>query len=588
MGTFELRDYLQPLRRWWWLLVTATLIAVVASFLYSASQPAVYQSRATLMVGADMRNPNPNGGEFYMAQQLAGIYADVANSGRVREATLKALGFDWLPYYDISHPLNSQVIQVQVFDQDPQRAFVVATELVKQIILLGPAGQEEQIEQAFVAEQLDKMRTSIKETENEISKQENNLLTINSARELANQQAEIGALQAKLNTLRTNYTSLLATTQRGAINAIQVLDPAYLPTEPMDSGLFSAMLAAAALGFTLAAGGAYLIECLDNSVKSVAEIKTGLKLTLLGTVPEISEVSRDSDGRLVMLNNVASLAVEAYRGLRTNLQFASVDEPLRQILVTSSQAEEGKSLTAANLAVALARSGKTVILVDADLHRPTQHRLFKLINNVGLTTALLSHYTCPDELLQPTIVPGLSVLTSGPLPPNPAELLGSRRMHELLEVLKQAAEVVIVDSPPVTAVVDAAVLSAVVDGVLLVIRSERTSRDTVKQAIDALQQVKAHLLGAVFNRVAAQKSAYYHSKGYGYYQSAHWRAVKLPIDNGEPQARMSAARSPDTDPLSTDDPPQDAQAAHRTNGQSASTPEYNHRPLRKRYSFRAN
>ena len=160
-----------------------------------------------------------------------------------------------------------------------------------------------------------------------------------------------------------------------------------------------------------------------------------------------------------MIDNEQAPSSEAYRILRTNLQFASVDTNLKLLMVTSPSPREGKSVTTANLSAALAHAGKRVILVDGDLHRPRQHQLFQLINNVGLTTALLHTELDFDILLRETSVPNLRVLTSGPLPPNPAELLGSTRMAEVLDLLQERADIVIIDSPPVTVVADTAVLS---------------------------------------------------------------------------------------------------------------------------------
>jgi capsular exopolysaccharide synthesis family protein len=219
------------------------------------------------------------------------------------------------------------------------------------------------------------------------------------------------------------------------------------------------------------------------------------------------------------------------------LQFASIDRPLRQILLTSAQPEEGKSLTSANLSAALARAGKKVILVDADLHRPTQHRLFKLFNNIGVTTALLNEDVDYEMLLQPTTLPGLSLLTSGPLPPNPAELLGSKRMQEVLKGLQELADIVVIDSPPVTAVVDAMILANQMDGVLVVMRSEKSSRDAVKRALSALHQVKAPILGAVLNGISEHKKEYY-LHNYGYYSSVYGRS--LTSTNASPQAHPAS------------------------------------------------
>jgi polysaccharide biosynthesis transport protein len=529
---FTLSDYVRPLMRRWWLLAAATLIAMISSFVYMANQPQVYISRATISVGTGLQDPNPNGSEFFLAQQLAETYADMANRAPLRIATLESLELDWLPYYIVSQIPNKPVIEVQVYDENPERAFIVAEEILRQIILQGPAGKEQQNRRDFIEQQLIKIETSITQTEEEVVLRENELLAINSARELANKQAEIQALQNKLSTLQKNYAELLATTQRGAVNVLQVLEPATEPTEPIQSQLVMNMLVAAAVGLALAAGGAYVLEYLDNSLKDAEEIKKALGVTMLATVPKIPEVDGNATNKLIMLRNTQSPVIEAYRILRTNLQFAAVDRTLRLLLVSSPQPEDGKSLTAANLSIALARAGKKVILIDGDLHRPSQHRLFNLYNNIGVTTALLAEAAELDQLLQPTLVPGLSVLTSGPLPPNPAELLGSKRMQEILSKLKELADIVILDSPPIAAVVDGIILSTEADGMLLVIRAGKTSRDAAKRALNALDQVRAPVLGTVLNGVDARNTEYQFYGKYGYYNVAYGRSA-VALHNGK-------------------------------------------------------
>jgi non-specific protein-tyrosine kinase len=213
---------------------------------------------------------------------------------------------------------------------------------------------------------------------------------------------------------------------------------------------------------------------------------------------------------------------EAYRILRTNLQFTQVGRPLRSLLVTSALPGEGKSLTAANLAAAMAQVGKRVVLVDGDLHRPCLHSMFGLPNQLGLTTALLDRDGTLDvnTLPQETAVPGLRVLTSGPLPPNPAELLGSDRTGCVLAGLLAHADLLVLDSPPATSLTDAEILGAQVDGVLLVVLAGLTSRAAVRCALDALAQVHAHVVGTVLNCMRPSRTAgyfYYHdlSQEYG-------------------------------------------------------------------------
>ncbi|HMN31514.1 MAG TPA: Wzz/FepE/Etk N-terminal domain-containing protein, partial [Caldilineaceae bacterium] len=199
----DLTAYLRPLLRWWWLLVAAMLVAMVSSFFYTSSQPAIYTARATIMVGSSIKDPNPNGAEFYLAGQLAAAYADIAGRAPLYQATKEALNMPWLPAYSIAQIAGGPVIEVLVYDGDPQRAYMVADELVKQVIALGP--QEEQSRQAFIDQQLTKLQDSITQTEATIAQRENELLNIDSARELANQQAEIKALQEKASSLQQNY-----------------------------------------------------------------------------------------------------------------------------------------------------------------------------------------------------------------------------------------------------------------------------------------------------------------------------------------------------------------------------------------------
>jgi non-specific protein-tyrosine kinase len=222
----------------------------------------------------------------------------------------------------------------------------------------------------------------------------------------------------------------------------------------------------------------------------------------------------DSGAGLVAYTEPKSAAAEAYRALRTNIQFASPDKPVHTILATSTRPDDGKSTTIANLAITFAASGAPTVLVDADLRRPHLHRMFGLSNDSGLTTWVSEAARANVDIasvslpLQATMVPGLKVLTSGPAPPNPAEILASQRVAELLSLLREAAEYVLIDTPPIIAVTDAAVLAPRVDGVLLVVNAGKTRRDLALKARDMLRQVNATLLGVVLNNASIDKSAY--------------------------------------------------------------------------------
>jgi len=209
---------------------------------------------------------------------------------------------------------------------------------------------------------------------------------------------------------------------------------------------------------------------------------------------------------LVALRDPRSPAAEAYRTLRTNIQFSSLDKPLRTLLATSSAPNEGKSTTVANLAITMAQAEQRVILVDCDLRRPSLHELFGLPNETGLTNLILAQDSAPP--LQSTEVPGLSLLTSGPLPPRPADILGSRRMEALIARLREEADIVLFDTPPVAAVTDAAALATRVDGVLLVFQAHKTTRERARQARQILEKVKANIIGVVLNNAEIERGYY--------------------------------------------------------------------------------
>ena len=223
----------------------------------------------------------------------------------------------------------------------------------------------------------------------------------------------------------------------------------------------------------------------------------------------------DRTATLITIGNPRSPISEAYRTLRTNLEFTSLDKPIRSMVVTSAAPEEGKSTTLANLAVTVAQAGKKVILVDCDLRRPALHQIFNAPSTPGFTDMMRDDALMNQPPLQETSVPNLFLLPSGTLQPNPAELLGSRRMGDVIAALQHHAEMVLFDAPPVIAVTDAAVLSSKVDAVLLVVSAGKTKREHAKKAKALLDKVNAHLIGAVLNNVKGESSLYqyYASEG---------------------------------------------------------------------------
>ncbi len=515
----ELKEYLIPLRKWWWLIVAATLVAAFSSFLATRQQPYNYAARATLLVGRSIKSTNPQDYEINASQQLGQTYANLALRRPIQEGVKATLGLQWLPEYSVKMLPNTQLLEIQVLDTNPLRGQAVANELANQLILQTPAEERDlQQRRDYVNRDLQATEAAMDETKAEIERLRIQLANMFSARQIADTQSQIAALEQKLRSYQATYLASLEFVQ-GGVNTLQIVESADAPTEPVGPNKGMTILLAAVIGLALAAGAAYLLEYLDDTLKTPDDVRKATALTTLGAVPSIKGL--DGGATLPLAGEGQSAALEAYRVLRTNLQFVGIDKPLRTLMVTSPVPSEGKSLTAGNLAAALAHAGKRVALVDTDLHRPRLHRLFGLANNLGLTTALLNGEAELGSLLQATTVPGLSVLTTGPLPPNPAELLGSGHMRDLLATLAERYDMVLFDTPPVLALSDAAVLGSQVDGVLLVISAGETRRDMASRAVAALHQANARVVGALINRVPIHPSGYYYYYyRYGYYYNS--------------------------------------------------------------------
>ena len=512
----ELKRYLLPLRRWWWLLLAATLVAGMSSFLATIRQAPIYQALTTLMVGQVFTDPNPSTNEFNLSQQLAANYAEIANREPMREATMQALGLDFLPDYQATAQEEGQFIEIVVTDIIPERAQAVANELAKQLVLRTPTGggSLEQSRQEFIIKQLDKLQIQIDDTEAEIARLQDELGGMDSARQIADTQAQITALEMKQSDLQTNYADLLANTQSGALNTISVIETASKPTRPIGPNKALTILLAAAIGFSLAAAAAYILDYLDDTVKSADEVE---ELTHASIIGYIGELDGDNVGRLYVSESPRHPVVEAYRSLRTNLEFAGVDKPLKTLLVSSADTEDGKTSVAANLAVVMAQAENKVILVDSDLRKPNVHNFFGMSNEYGLSDVFRGRLSIEDATKEWS-GGKVSVITAGAPPPNPAELLGSKKMVQILEYLESQADVVIVDGPPFL-VADAAVLSSKVDGVLLVIRANYTHQPAIKAMMEQVARSGARVVGVALNRIPRKSAGYNTGNYYSSYYS---------------------------------------------------------------------
>jgi polysaccharide biosynthesis transport protein len=297
-----------------------------------------------------------------------------------------------------------------------------------------------------------------------------------------------------VNVLNRQEKDLLAdpyAAYREALQVIEFAQPNRTPVSPLTSR--NVLLA-------------LLIEYTNDTVKTSEDVQRLVGLPTLASISQIGGVP----AKLITVAAPRSPIAEAYRMLIAQIEFAGIPNPLRSVMVTSAEAHEGKSTTVANLAVALAQNGKRVILVDADLRAPTLHRIFKLNNDLGLSTALLANdWKKLDELIQPTETENLRVLPSGVLPANPARLVGGERMAALASELDQRADIVLYDSPSALAVVDPTLLGRVCDATLLVVKDESTRAANIQRATAVIRQSGTIMLGVVLNNLSTQSPSYY-------------------------------------------------------------------------------
>jgi succinoglycan biosynthesis transport protein ExoP len=513
----RLEQYFAVIRKWLWLIVASVLVSTISGYLGTLQMPRIYQAATTVMVGQALEQPDPNSQDLYLGQQLAQTYADMARRRPILAGVAEALGLDYVPSAEnvsARQVPGTQLLEIAVRDTHPERAMYIADEIAHQLILQSPTqAREEQERRAFVQTQLEDLESWIQETQDELDEEQARLESANGARAIEQYQANIAALWQKLSSYRSTYATLLPAVQ-GGVNYISVVEPATMPTRPISPRVMVTVMLASATGLALAVGGAFLIEYLDDTIKTSDDVTRTADLPTLARIARIDGEAYPE--KLIAVHHPLSPIVEAYRLLRANLQFSSVDKPLHTLMVNSPGPGEGKSLTLVNLAVVMAQSGLRVVAVDADLRRPVLHKVFGLPNTRGLSDAILHSNPPVGEHLQATEVENLWVLVSGPLPPNPAELLGSERMGAVIEELKAQVDTVLLDSPPVLAVADALILGTRVDGVLLVNDVGRTRRGEARQGAEEFRRVRANLLGVVLNRLPRRRGGYYY---HYYYQS---------------------------------------------------------------------
>lgn len=511
----EIKYYTALFWRWSWLVVLFAILSGGIAFGISQASQSVYRASTTLLINLSPASQAQLDYQTVLtSERLARTFAELLRKPLVLDTVIKNLDLSTDPdtlgsQVSVAVVRDTQLITLSVDDHDPQQAADIANAIVDVFI-----DQNRQLQSSRFAESMQSLRSELDRIQADIDATEASLTQITDLSTEA-AQSERTRLEEQLTRYRDSYTSLLKSFEEvrladaQAATSISVVEAARPNVNPVAPKTLQNMLLAVLVGVILALGIVFLLDHLDDTVKTMDGVQQAIQTSTLASIPHVKAMKLE--GPLMMTPDHYATEVEAYRMLRVNIGFASIDREIRTLLVTSGSPGEGKSTTAANLAVAIAQTGKRVILVDTDLRRPTLLRMFHKQGVRGFTNALLVSEGDVERYLLPTEVPTLSLLPSGPLPPNPTELLGSQRMADLVASLKQHADIVIFDSPPVLNVADAAVLVRHCDATILVARAAKTSVSALKRTHDQLVQTGTKLLGIVLNDVAVSRSKYYYT-----------------------------------------------------------------------------
>ncbi len=468
-----------------------------------------FQVNTTLMVGGSQDTGKAEYLTGFTSDQLSQTFQEIMTVRNVLEPVILKLELDetyqsLLGKIQVTPVQGTKLIRLIVYDNDSARAVLIANTIVEVFLEKIKILLEEPYTARLtdIQEEIDGLSKQIEETQTEID--ELNASKVQIEMELAEQQS-------LLTEQRNNYQALLRYYEQSNLaftstsEAIQIVEPAKLPEKALDSNKLMYSALAAILGAMIALSIAFIVEYMNGTLQTPEDINQVLGLTVLGTIGRMSTREKG----IVIDTHPRSPNAEAFRVLAANIRYSNLVNPRRILMVTSPLAEEGKSIITANLATALALAEMRVMVVDADLRKPQQHQLFGIKQGGGLTSALLDGTM--EGRLKTIEGSGLKLLTSGHLPPNPADMLGSARMVKLLDELRNQADIVFIDCPPIIPVADAMILAPHVDGVLLVLRSNRTQTKAAIEAVEKMRNGGANFVGVVLNAIPRSKRYYYYS-----------------------------------------------------------------------------
>jgi tyrosine-protein kinase len=509
-------------RKWALLVVALTLLGGGVAYAVSRALTPIYEAQGSVLVIAGPNQTAGAGSLTINATQATTTAATLLTEPPLLQTIIDQLHLgmttaDLGRVVSATPQANTELVEVLARDPSATRAALIDNALMKAYVNEITTSNTQRINAAGAA-----LQAQITDVQKTISTEQQDLVAAENARQDATAlKATISANEALLSQLTLNYSSFQATQSQNleTVSIAAAADVPLLPASPRP--LLNTVLGILA-GFVLGSGLVALLEYLDQGLHNADDVVEKLGLPCLGIVPRYRTsrvVPASSSKAAANERRHVEAASEAYRRLRTNVLFSNPDSPLKSILITSVRSGEGKTCTAANLAVALANSEKRVLLIDADMRRPDQHRLFGKKLDHGMSELILetSAKSIPSvNGLHGTTFPNLSLLTSGTIPPNPSELLASNRAHLLLERLAEEHDLLVIDTPPAGMVTDALTVAAAATVTVMVVEAGKTNAVHAAATIESLRAVGANVVGVVLNKARDRSlSGYYYRYGYG-------------------------------------------------------------------------
>lgn len=540
----DLREYLGVLRARRWTIIFVAAVVLSSALFFSFRQMPLYEARTRLLV----KGVPTDASGFIQTPNLL-TEAEIVASEPIATLVVDDLELDSSTKELISQVSvkpaqeESQVLRISYTSPDAAIAADIANSFAENYI---------EYKRTEASEALEAGRLSIQERISAVQEKLSRVTRRIDTPEVAGDPALRTTLETERSTLIARLGVLqqelddFQSTQPIDLSGGQAIDPATPPTTAVSPDHLRNGLLALFLGLALGIGLAFLREHLDDRFRGRPDLIRSLDVPVLASVPKFGTRKREKQHALPIHADPRSPAAEAYKGLRTSIRFLTNDRSLRSLLITSASSSEGKTMTTANLAVALAQGGTKVIVVSADLRRPALELYFGIENSLGLSDWLLAtDERDPFGIVHDPGIPNLRIIPSGPIPPNPAELLASRRFGTFIETLETQAELVLVDSPPVFPVTDPLVLISTIGTAILVIHADKTHRSIAVHAKEELERVGGDVVGCVYNSFDPSDSAY--GRYNTYYQYGAYRQAEGPAghgsDNGHDERTSGKSRA---------------------------------------------